>query len=173
MIPSLPETLRHLAEYNRRANARLYDACAELTEASIRQPRPAFFGSILGTLNHILVGDRIWLARFEGATVPSTGLDAILYPDLPSLRRAREAQDDRIAAVMAVLSPDRLAGTVSYVNNAGNRHEDPVWLLALHLFNHQTHHRGQVHDMLTQTDVPPPSLDMHRLMRPEPEAYGG
>lgn len=168
MIPSLPETLRHLAEYNRRANARLYDACADLTEVALKQPRLAFFGSIFGTLNHILVGDRIWLARFEGATVPSAGLDAILYPDLPSLRRAREAEDDRIAAVMAVLSPDRLAGTVAYVNNAGNRHEDPVWLLALHLFNHQTHHRGQVHDMLTQTDVPAPSLDMHRVMRPEP-----
>ena len=125
--------------------ARLYDACAELTEASLNQPRPAFFGSILGTLNHILVGDRIWLARFEGATVPSTGLDAILCPDLPSLRRAREAEDDRIARRHGRAQPGP-AGRhgPSYVNNAGNRHEDPVWLLALHLFNHQTHHRGQV-----------------------------
>lgn len=172
MIPSLPETLRHFAEYNRRANARLYDACARLPEAALMQSRPAFFGSIFATLNHILVGDRIWLARFEGAQVPSTGLDAILCPDLPSLRAEREAEDDRIAAIMAVLSPDRLAGTITYVNNAGKRHEDPVWLLVLHLFNHQTHHRGQVHDMLMQTDVPPPSLDMHRLMRPDPVPEG-
>jgi uncharacterized damage-inducible protein DinB len=166
MIPSFPETLRHLAEYNRRANCRLYDACGALAPSALTAERPAFFGSIFGTLNHILVGDRIWCARFEGAAVPSTGLDAILEPDLPSLRRARQAQDETIADLMAAMTPDRLAGTLAYVNNAGVAHEDPIWLLALHLFNHQTHHRGQVHDMLMQTDVPPPSLDMHRVMRP-------
>ena len=168
MVPSFPETLRHMADYNQRANAVLYDACAGLDFDALTACRPAFFGSIFATLNHILVGDRIWCARFEGTDVPSTGLDAILEPDLPSLRSAREAQDTRIVELMAAMSPDRLGGTIAYVNNAGNRHEDPVWLLALHLFNHQTHHRGQVHDMLMQTDVAPPSLDMHRLIRPEP-----
>ena len=96
---------RRLARYNRLANERLYEACARLSDAARTQVRPAFFGSIHGTLNHILVGDRIWLARFEGREVPSTGLDAILYEDFAELRDARAAEDARIEAFAAALTP--------------------------------------------------------------------
>ena len=82
-----------LATYNRRANERLYDACTELTEEERRLDRKGFFRSIHGTLNHIMVGDRIWLARFGGQEAPSTGLDAILYDDFEALRAARVAED--------------------------------------------------------------------------------
>jgi uncharacterized damage-inducible protein DinB len=91
-----------LARYNALANRRLYEACARLGGAERKKERPAFFGSIHGTLNHVLVGDRIWLARFGGEGTPSTGLDAVLYEDFDELRRAREHEDERIEAFTPV-----------------------------------------------------------------------
>ena len=169
MTPSLVENFRMLARYNTLANGRLYEACARLPDAERKKVRPAFFGSIHGTLNHIMVGDHIWLARFEGAQVPSSNLDAILYEGFEELREARRAEDARVEAFATGLEERYLEGEIRYTNNQGNLHSDPVHLLVAHLFNHQTHHRGQVHDMLSQTDVPPPVLDLHRVLRPDPE----
>ena len=160
------EHFRLLARYNRLANVRLYDACAGLSEAELKRERQAFFNSIFGTLNHIMVGDRIWLARFAGEEAPSTGLDAILHDDFAALRAARVEQDARIEAFADGLTAASLAGAIRYVNNEGRELEDPVDLLVAHLFNHQTHHRGQVHDMLSQTAIAPPVLDLHRVLRP-------
>ena len=157
-----------LARYNVLANLRLYAACGELTESERRQIRPAFFKSIHGTLNHILVGDRIWMGRFQGQEIPPTGLDAIPYEDFLELRQAREAEDEKIMAFFANLDENFLTKTIQYRNSAGNVHRDPPELLIAHFFNHQTHHRGQIHDLLTQTSVRPPSLDMHRILRPDP-----
>jgi len=171
---SEPQTLidaaRALARYNRLANARLYDACDRIGDSERRRARPAFFRSIHGTLNHILVGDRIWMARFQGKTVPSSGLDAILYEKFDDLRAARVEQDALIQAFAQSLTDARLLSTIAYRNNAGLDFEDPVWMLILHFFNHQTHHRGQVHDMLCQTSVAPPSLDLHRVLKPMPDS---
>jgi uncharacterized damage-inducible protein DinB len=164
----LIDNFRMLGRYNRLANERLYGACAQLPEGELKRRRPAFFKSIHGTLNHIMVGDRIWLARFAGKEVPSTGLDDILYEDLTALRDARVAEDGRIEDFAQGLSEAFLGGTIGYVNNEGRRFEDPVDLLVAHFFNHQAHHRGQVHDMLTQTDVAPPALDLPRVLRPDP-----
>ena len=166
MSRTLIEAFGRLALYNREANRRLYAACAELSDAERKESRPAFFGSIHATLNHILLGDRIWLTRFEGQTVPSSGLDAILYESFDELAEAREREDARLLGFVEGLTDELLAGSIHYRNNAGALCDDPVDLLVQHLFNHQTHHRGQIHDMLSQTDVPPPSLDMHRLLRP-------
>ncbi len=155
-----------LARYNILANCKLYEICAQLTDAERKRPRPAFFKSIHGTLNHIMTGDLIWLARFEGKQIPSTKLDAIVYEDFEELHAARIAEDERIESFAANLTLEFLAGTISYVNNAGKSCTDPVNLLVAHFFNHQTHHRGQIHDMLSQTEIAPPSLDMHRTLRP-------
>ncbi len=160
--------LQLLAQYNALANQKLYAACAQLDDADRKRLRPAFFHSIHGTLNHILVGDRIWLNRFAGKEVASTGLDAILYEDFEALWQARCREDERIQAFIATLTPDLLNQNLRYVNHAGKVHLDPMPLLIAHFFNHQTHHRGQVHNMLSQTPVSPPSLDMHRLIRPHP-----
>jgi uncharacterized damage-inducible protein DinB len=157
-----------LARYNRLANERLYGACAGLSEAELKRPRPAFFTSIHGTLNHILLGDRIWLARFAGEEAPSTGLDTILYQGFAELRAARVAEDARVEAFAAELTPEFLGGSIRYVNNAGRASDDPVDLLIPHLFNHQTHHRGQVTDLLMQTQTKPPVLDLHRVIKPDP-----
>jgi len=88
-----------LAGYNAWANRRLYDAAAELDDADYRADHGAFFSSVHGTLNHLLVGDRIWMHRFTGEGPSLTKLDAILYEDFAELRAAREAEDDRIAAM--------------------------------------------------------------------------
>lgn len=122
------------------------------------------FTSIHATLNHILVSDRIWLTRFEGKQIPSS-LDTILYEDFDELQQMRVSEDRRIEIFADNLTAD-LGSTIQYINNAGKKCTDPVDLLVAHFFNHQTHHRGQIHDMLTQTAIAPPSLDMHRLMRP-------
>ena len=169
-MTDLIRNFRRLARYNCLANERLYAACARLSEAARKQARRAFFGSIHGTLNHILVGDRIWLARFAGSQAPSSGLDAILYEDFDALWDARKVEDARIESFAAGLTPAFLEGSIRYVNNAGLEYDDPVEILVPHLFNHQTHHRGQVHDMLSQTEVPPPSLDLHRVLKPAPDS---
>ena len=173
MASALAAHFRMLGRYNRLANERLYAACAELDDAARRLDRGAFFRSIHGTLNHIMVGDRIWMARFEGDTVPSTGLDAILLDDFDELRAARIAEDARIEAFVAGLDDARLAGRLAYISHEGHAFEDPMAVLLPHFFNHQTHHRGQITAMLRQTDCLYPELDMHRVMIPAPGGNGG
>ena len=168
MALDLVTHFRMLGGYNRLANERLYAACAGLSEAERTKDRGVFFGSIHGTLNHILVGDRIWMTRFEGGEAPSTNLDAILYEDFDALREARVAEDARIEAYTGSLTVESLGGTIPYVNNEGREYADPLSVLLAHVFNHQTHHRGQVTAMLSQTDVDYPVLDMHRVLIPEP-----
>jgi uncharacterized damage-inducible protein DinB len=154
-----------LARYNAWANRRLYDACAQLNTPDYMAKRPSFFGSIHGTLNHILVGDRVWLSRFDGAPSDIKRLDEILYEDLAALRAARESEDARILGFVSTLDDDRLAGALHYRNMAGEPQENPLaWTLA-HLFNHQTHHRGQAHGLLSGTPVAPPSLDLIYFLR--------
>lgn len=154
-----------MAAYNRWANGRLYDACAALSDADRKRDRAAFFGSIHNTLNHILVGDRAWLARIEGAGGGGTPLDAVLFDDFDELRRAREAEDDRIDRVLAAMSEERIAGDLAYSNLAGTPFRTPLRLVWTHVFNHQTHHRGQVHDMLGQAGTAPPELDLIYYVR--------
>ena len=155
-----------LARYNTLANQRLYDTCAQLPEIERSRMRPAFFKSIHGTLNHILVGDRIWLTRFQVGEIASTGLNAILYETFDDLRTARAIEDERIEQFAAALTEPFLTQSIQYINNQGTTHIDPISVLIAHFFNHQTHHRGQIHDMLTQTKIAPPVLDLHRVVRP-------
>ena len=151
---------RLMARYNRLANRRLYDACALLSDAERTKIRPAFFKSIHGTLNHILVGDRIWMTRFGGGEVPSTSLDAILFEDFDALRRARVEADREIEAFAATLSPAFLDGSVRYENNEGRMFDDAMPMLLTHFFNHQTHHRGQVTTLLSQAGIDPGVTDL-------------
>jgi uncharacterized damage-inducible protein DinB len=161
-----------LAHYNAWANRRLYDACAHLPEAEYLKPRPAFFGSIHGTLNHLLVGDRVWLARIEHKPRPKVTLDQILYGDLVALRVARQAEDEHLANAVAGISKRALDQPLAYANMAGKRQQTPLRLVLGHLFNHQTHHRGQVHGLLSQTKVAPPSLDLIHYLREAAAASG-
>lgn len=156
------------AGYNRWANRRLYAAAAMLSDAQWREDRGAFFGSMRGTLNHVLVGDRVWMHRFSGGTGPMpSALDEILFDDLPSLRAAREEMDGRIEAFVAGLSPE-VSEVCAYRSMAGVPDERPLAQLLTHFFNHQTHHRGQAHGLLSGFGMDPPSLDMIVYMRERP-----
>jgi uncharacterized damage-inducible protein DinB len=164
--------LRRYARYNTLANARLYDACATLDDAARKRDVGAFFGSLHGTLNHLLLGDRIWMARFEGGTVPSTSLDAILFEAFDDLRAARDTMDARIKAFFAA-PPDGFWGRpFRYVNNEGRVFDDPPDLIVPHFFNHQTHHRGQAHTILSLLGMgkATPVLDLHRVLKPDPDS---
>jgi uncharacterized damage-inducible protein DinB len=156
-----------LARYNAVANARLYEVCGQLSDDEYRKERAGSFRSIHRTLNHILLGDRIWMDRFARAGQTTTPkLNQILYDDFPALRAAREAEDSRIEEFMLAMSDAFLAQEFEYVNNAGVLCVDPATVVMTHLFNHQTHHRGQIHVMLSQAGVQPPNLDLHRAIRP-------
>jgi uncharacterized damage-inducible protein DinB len=154
-----------LARYNAWANRRLYDACAALSEAEYMKPRPAFFGSIHGTLNHLLVGDRIWIARIQHKPNPKITLDQVLYGDFVALRVARQAEDDHLINLIGGIAERSLDQPLAYASTKGQRQQTPLRLVLAHLFNHQTHHRGQVHGLLSQTGVAPPSLDLIYYLR--------
>ena len=138
------------AAYNRWANNRLYEAAAKLSDADYRADRRAFFGSLNGTLNHLLVTDRIWMRRFIGTGPQPARLDEILFDDLLALAEARRTEDQRIIAYVDGLSEADLAGTFSYrtITRPAEITQKLSPALA-HFFNHQTHHRGQAHTLLT------------------------
>lgn len=155
-----------MAAYNRWANGRLYEAAAELTEEELNRSTGAFFPTLLKTLNHILVADRIWLKRFTGEGEAPTALDTILFPKLAALRIARAAEDARICAWVDGLSASALAGRFTYITVTDVRTVSQRLAPALaHLFNHQTHHRGQAHTILTTLGKPSLQLDLIYFQR--------
>lgn len=154
------------AAYNAWANARLYTAAADLDDASYRRDAGAFFGSVHGTLNHLLVADRIWMARFTGTTPAETRLDAIPHADFAELRAAREAEDARIVDFVDSLDETAIQGSFRYRTIVNPREiEQPLAPALSHVFNHQTHHRGQVHALLTRLAGAAPSLDLIQFQR--------
>ena len=163
----MADYFRTLAAYTAWANRRLYDACAALPEAEYRKDRKAFFGSLHGTLNHILVGDRIWLGRITGEPAAIKSLDQILYDDFAALRAARETEDARMATIIAPLSDADLGQVLSYKTLSAPQTDmaTPLHLVLGHMFNHATHHRGQAHGLLSQAGVAPPSLDLIFYLR--------
>lgn len=162
---SLLDQFRLFADYNRLMNERLYAAVALLPDEELRRDRGAFFKSVLGTLNHLLVGDVIWLKRFAGH--PSSGdvladvsalrrpgsLDAILHHDFAALAAQRKRMDEILVEWIHVLSESDLADSITYRNMAGERFEKSYGSLISHLFLHQVHHRGQVTTLLSQAGV--------------------
>ncbi|HVV61232.1 MAG TPA: DinB family protein [Pseudolabrys sp.] len=138
------------AAYNAWCNERLYDAAATLSDADYRGDRGAFFKSVHGTLNHLLLGDRIWMRRFTGTGDHPANLDAILYEEFAALRAARRSEDHRIGAYIDQLSDADLRGKIRYRTIVRPTEIEQELSPALdHFFNHQTHHRGQAHALLT------------------------
>jgi len=154
--------LRLLAEYNRWMNDKVYQAAGRLDDAALRVDRGAYFGSILGTLNHLLAADLIWLGRFrqharrpallealDAWPVPDS-LDHLLYPDFGALSGHRRELDALIESWAAALQDADLDVPLEYRNTKGVLARRDLGSLGVHLFNHQTHHRGQVTTLLTQ-----------------------
>lgn len=160
----MPETdalraWRKLAQNNRLANARLHRACAMLPPGEYTAPRPSFFGSIRATLNHILLVDRFYIGALEGRRYDRAALDeARACPDLPTLVQWQTAVDQRLLThVLAMTGRDLWA--IVAVDRVDRVQKDRRDDLLSHLFQHQTHHRGQVHQMLSAAGHKPPQLD--------------
>lgn len=152
------------AGYNAWCNERLYDAASTVSDAEYRADRGAFFKSLHGTLNHLLVADRIWMRRFTGAGDVPPSLDSILFDDFDHLRSARRSQDALINRYIDGLDQTALNGPLRYktVTVPQKTIEQPLAPALDHFFNHQTHHRGQAHALLTAVigNAATPSFDL-------------
>lgn len=143
-----------MAEYNRWMNEKLYAACAPLADEERKRDRGAFFKSIHGSLNHILWGDRAWLARFNGKRYDTGPVGADLYADFAELRAARAAMDREILDWAAGVTPGWLQEPMTWTSRLyGFTQTQPRWVLVTQMFNHQTHHRGQIATLLSQLGV--------------------
>jgi len=171
--------LTRMARYNQWVNLHLYNKVQLLPADEIAKDRGAFFGSILGTLNHILVADMFWLRRFSSSktcrdaltpvremTIP-TSLRDILFDDIQALRTKREEMDALILDFSQTWDDEVLAAPIRYRNMAGEKHQQPLGSLLQHLFNHQTHHRGQVTTLLFQAGIDPEATDLIMMLMEE------
>ena len=155
--------VQRLARYNRWQNESLYEVADRLSDDERRRERGAFFGSIHATLSHLLWGDCMWMNRFSDVAKPPCGIagSETLYSDWNGLKRERTAMDDKIVRWSDGIDPKWLASDLTWFSNAAQREvSKPMWTLVTHLFNHQTHHRGQVHAMLTQAGAKPGDTDL-------------
>jgi uncharacterized damage-inducible protein DinB len=141
-----------MAAYNAEMNRRIYGAAAPLGEDARRLPRGAFWGSIHGTLSHLLFADSLWMSRFDGWAKPSGTLkeSATFIMDFDDLRAKRTDADEKILAWAQRVDDDWLSKDQNWFSGAlGADVSQPRGAVAMHFFNHQTHHRGQAHAMIT------------------------
>lgn len=159
--------VRTMAAYNRWQNENLYGAADTLSDGQRREERGAFFGSVHGTLSHLLWADQTWLNRFGGTPKPAAATIAeskTMVRDWDDLKHQRVAFDGVIIAWADALDPEWLKGQLVWYSGAMKREATgPRDMLVVHLFNHQTHHRGQVHCLLTELGAKPRETDIWRL----------
>jgi uncharacterized damage-inducible protein DinB len=152
---------RSMVRYNRWMNQRLYACCATLSDEQRRQDRGAFFKSIHGTLNHLIFADQAWLNRFTGRSLEGLNPDVALQDSFEKLSARRAELDEELAAWVETVQAEWLAADFSYFSKAYNStFTRPAWLLVTHLFNHQTHHRGQLTTLLSQCGIDPGVTDL-------------
>ena len=160
------ELCAEMARYNAWQNANLYGAAAGLSDAERRRDRGAFFGSIHRTLSHLLWGDSVWMSRFDGWEKPEVAIadSGGFEPDWERLRTRREAADARILDWAGRVDPAWLASDATWYSGAlGREVTKNAGLCVAHFFNHQTHHRGQVHAMLTAAGARPAETDLFAM----------
>jgi uncharacterized damage-inducible protein DinB len=162
---SLLPNFELMAEYNQGMNRSVYDAAATLSADELSKNQGAYFDSVIHTLNHVLVGDTIWLQRFAGHKAHClsldyvrglerpAALDAMLYADFSELREQREKMDAMIIAFVSALNDAELALPIQYTNTKGRVLSQRFGFTLQHFFNHQTHHRGQVSTLLSQHGI--------------------
>jgi uncharacterized damage-inducible protein DinB len=153
-----------MAAYNGWMNRKVHEAAAQLSDEARKRDRGAFFRSIHSTLNHLLYGDRVWLPRFPNAPQPSypvKGMGEDIYEDFAELLAARRAMDADIGAWAAAIRDEQLTGDLTWYSGVAKRElTRPRALCVMQMFNHQTHHRGQVTTLLTQAGLDVGSTDL-------------
>jgi uncharacterized damage-inducible protein DinB len=163
--------LQTLCRYNHWMNEKLYAVCATMPDELRKENKGAFFGSMHGTLNHLLLADRIWLGRFTGEAFKARSLDEELYSDFAMLRQERAKTDAAIGAWLDALSEEELAAPFTYTMMTNPQQiTQPLWQAALHLFNHQTHHRGQITTLMEQAGYDSGITDLLWMLREEEQS---
>jgi uncharacterized damage-inducible protein DinB len=162
---------QRLSQYNAWINERLFDVSSTIPDAVRKENRGAFFRSIHGTLNHILLADKLWLGRFLHQPFEYSSLDQELFAEFEPLLQERQKTDKEIIAWVDSLTEEQLAAPLKFTSAAKRREcVFPLWLAATHFFNHQTHHRGQVTTLLSQCGYDPGVTDLLWLPGAEIEA---
>jgi uncharacterized damage-inducible protein DinB len=156
---------KHMARYNRWQNQSIYAACAKLNDDTRKRNMGAFFKSIHNTLNHLLVGDRLWLSRFDGEPSGITALDQELYNNFEELTQQRKWTDDRLDRLVSKLTQARIESLITFGRLTGDKGELtlPLEICLMQYFNHGTHHRGQVTTLLMQCGIDPGVTDLPML----------
>ncbi|MDC0535208.1 DinB family protein [Francisellaceae bacterium] len=161
----LKENFKLMASYNEWMNQNIYSAAASLSEKELHQNRGAFFGSIIGTLNHIMIGDIIWLKRFSDhpdnfkslesirKMEKPTNLNGILHESFNDLNIKRNELDNAITSFVEELTDDVISSPLSYQNTKGVTFSKKLGFLLQHFFNHQSHHRGQISTLCYQAGI--------------------
>ena len=153
-----------MAEYNRWMDGKIYDVCSLIPDVERKKDMGAFFKSIHGTLNHIYYGDVAWLERLRDNKFTPRKPDVILFDNFDELRAAQEQIDDEIIVWARSLTPEYLSSDYDYISNVdGKTRVLPRWILAAHMFNHQTHHRGQLTTLIMQLGLDPGVTDISWL----------
>jgi uncharacterized damage-inducible protein DinB len=153
-----------LARYNQWMNQNIYRCADDIDDEIRKQDKGAFFASIHGTLNHLLLGDMVWMGRFTGDPISINTLSQELYSDYDELKAARVEFDDVIIDWVATLNDDDFVETLHYrgITSPGEK-STPMWFAVTHFFNHQTHHRGQITTLLSQMGIDPGCTDLIAL----------
>ena len=149
-----------LANFNTWANEKIMTSCKKLTETEYKKDRGAFFFSVHGTLNHLLVVDRAFISHIEGKDHGLKSLDQILCKNLFQLEEARVKEDKRLIDLVNNLSEESIHKEITYKGFETGNTTYTINILLITLFNHQTHHRGQIHNMLSQAGIKPPQIDI-------------
>lgn len=150
-----------MAEYNCWMNQKIYSVCSAIPDEQRKQDMGAFFKSIHGTLNHLLYGDKAWMGRFTLHPFSVTVIGQELYAEFEVLRAERETTDRQIIEWSRHLNPEWLSQPFEYTSNVdGKCRVLPTWVLVTHMFNHQTHHRGQITTLLKQLGYDPGVTDI-------------
>ncbi len=159
-----------LADYHQWAHARLLQYVEALSKEEYHQPCGLYFTSVHGTYNHMLVGDYLWYGRFVNERVDLPGLDHELCTSRASLVAALTVQTNKWVDYIEQLTEGRLEENLTYHSVAGVQYSLPKGQLLAHVFNHGTHHRGQVSSIVTQLGYPCPEIDMVYFMLANKEA---
>ena len=149
-----PALYQRLAAYNSWMTEKAYTAASKMSDAERNEDRGAFFRSVHSTLNHLLFADRVWMSRFTGTSYAVNGMGVDIYDEFSELREAHLDMCRDISAFADQLSSEWLAETMTWTRSTDNvARQRPRWLLVTHMFNHQTHHRGQLSTLLTQAGI--------------------
>ena len=149
-----------LSNFNTWANAKIFSSCKRLDDTEYKKDRGAFFSSIHGTLNHLLVVDKAYISRIKGKDHGLKSLDQILYEKLFQLEEARIKEDKRLVDLVNNLSEESIHKEITYKGFETGNTTYTINILLITLFNHQTHHRGQIHNMLSQAGIKVPQIDI-------------